>query len=203
MIFILSRLTKFAAIATVPAGLLAFSVPIAPALAWNEFDVCTTQIINSGVPANQAGVACSNALIPKELSECVATIRGRTAIAGIDALRGCYQVRRPIDLGNCVVDIVSSAPTATPTADKKSTPGAATPQNSATQNSATQNTDTNPQLAVLESCRASLLPGRYSQCVTALNRQVGGLTLSGALDSCLSAEAFPPELYPPVNANAQ
>jgi len=198
MNFILSRLTKFAAIATVPAGLLAFSVPIAPALAWNEFDVCTTQIISSGVPANQAGEACSNALIPKELSECVATIRGRTAIAGIDALKGCYQVRRPIDLGNCVVDIVSSAPSATPTADKKSTPGAAAPQNSAT-----QNTETNPQLAVLESCRASLLPGRYSQCVTALNRQVGGLTLSGALDSCLSAEAFPPELYPPVNANAQ
>jgi hypothetical protein len=199
MNFILSRLTKFAAIATVPAGLLAFSLPIAPALAnWNEFDVCTTQIINSGVPADKAGEACSNALIPKELSECVATIQGRTAIAGIEALRGCYQVRRPIDLGNCVVDIVSSAPAATPTADKKSTPGAATPQNSAT-----QNTETNPQLAVLESCRASLLPGRYSQCVTALNRQVSGLTLGKALNTCLSAEAFPKELYPPINANAQ
>jgi hypothetical protein len=195
MIFILSRLTKFAAIATIPVGLLAFSVPIAPALAnWNEFDVCTTQIVNSGVPAKQAGAACSDALIPKELSECVATIQGRTAIAGPDALRGCYQVRRPIDLGNCVVDIISSAPSATPTADKKST------GTTASQNSATQKTEINPQLAVLDSCRASLLPGRYSQCVTALNRQVSGLTLGGALDACLSAQAFPTDLYPPANA---
>jgi hypothetical protein len=182
MTFMLSRLTKFAAIATVPAGLLAFSLPIAPALAnWNEFDVCTTEIINNGVSAQLAGQACSDALIPKELSKCVSIIKSRTQIAGIEALRGCYQVRRPVDLGNCVADIVAQTPNNAIATDNK-------------------NTDNNPQLAVLNSCRASLLPGRYSQCVTALNRQVNGLTLGGALDTCLSAEAFPTDLYPPVNA---
>jgi hypothetical protein len=187
MIFMLSRLTKFVAIATVPAGLLAFSLPIAPALAdWNEFDVCTTEITNNGVPAEQAGTACSDALIPKELSECVAIIKGNTAIAGIDALKSCYQVRRPVDLGNCVADIVEQTPSSAIATDSKST-------DKADQSSA------DPQLSILNSCRASLLPGRYSQCVTALNRQVSGLTLGGALETCLSAEAFPAELYPPVN----
>jgi hypothetical protein len=138
-------------------------------------------MINNGVPAEQAGTACSDALIPKELSECVSIIKNRTQIAGIDALRGCYQVRRPVDLGNCVADIVAQTPTTAATSDDK-------------------NTEINPQLAVLDSCRASLLPGRYSECVTALNRQVSGITLGGALDTCLSAEAFPADLYPPTPA---
>lgn len=183
MVFSITRFSSSWAIAAVAAGLSFGS--LSPALAggdWNQFDACSSQLIESGVAPEQAGTACSDALIPKELSECVAAITGGTSISGLDALQNCYQVRRPVDLGNCVVDIVAE------------TPPASAPK--AGETTFTSDGGADPQVKVLESCRASLLPGRYSECVIALSRSDRGFGRNGALETCLSAEAFPKDIFP-------
>ena len=95
-------------------GLLLWNGSLLPALAdsatdWNQFDVCVTDLTTSGVDGNQSKSACAGALIPKQLSECVAMIRNGSPIEATPALQACYQVRRPVDLGNCVVDPVSDS----------------------------------------------------------------------------------------------
>ncbi|MGV2387356.1 MAG UNVERIFIED_CONTAM: hypothetical protein LVR29_00385 [Microcystis novacekii LVE1205-3] len=50
---------------------------------------------------------------------------------------------------------------------------------------------------ILDSCRQSLLPGRFSQCVIAVSRGVDKNNPSQALQTCLSAEDSP-EIHPPV-----
>ncbi|MGV2387355.1 MAG UNVERIFIED_CONTAM: hypothetical protein LVR29_00380 [Microcystis novacekii LVE1205-3] len=40
----------------------------------------------------------------------MAMIKSKTPIDGNLALQACFQVRRPIDLGHCVVDIHRAAP---------------------------------------------------------------------------------------------
>jgi len=52
------------------------------------------------------------------------------------------------------------------------------------------------QLDVLDYCRRSLLPIRYSECVVGLSVQVKGLTPSRAMETCISALDWPNELYP-------
>ena len=166
---------------SLPVGLMLLSFPMPNARAgnWNQFDVCVNQLTDNGVAADKAGVACSGALIPKELSECVSIIRSRSPIDADNALQGCYQVRRPIDLGNCVADIQGS--TLGGYTGDKTTTGTATDS---------------PSLAALNSCRKSLLPGRHSECVTALSRDTATYTPIKAMDTCLAAEDFPRDLFP-------
>ena len=171
-------------VAVLPAGLLLLALPNFPARAglnpgrWNQFDVCVNEMTNNGIPPEKAGTACSDALIPKELSSCVARIRANTPINPEKALDACYRVRRPIDLANCVSDIQR-----------------------ATLNSASKpkdNEEGQPSLSelALDSCRASLLPGRHSECVIALSRGVKGMSPQEAMNTCLSAEDFPADLFP-------
>ena len=166
---------------SLPVGLILLSLPMpnANASRWNQFDVCVGQLKNSGVAADNAGTACSGALIPKELSECVAIVRGSSPIDADNALQGCYQVRRPIDLGNCVADI------------QRATLGGYTGDKTTT-----GTTTDSPSLAALNSCRKSLLPGRHSECVIALSRDTATYTPIKAMDTCLAAEDFPKDLFP-------
>ncbi|HAC64971.1 MAG TPA: hypothetical protein DCF68_15930, partial [Cyanothece sp. UBA12306] len=131
---------------------------------------------------DQAATACSDALIPKELSKCVSMIGRATPIAGDDALRACYQVRRPIDLGNCVADIYNEIPSLSLSSDEEE--------------GETVSAEDSPLLTLLNSCRASLRPGFYSECVIAVNRNVPDLNSVQALDKCLAAEDFPRDVFP-------
>jgi hypothetical protein len=137
-------------------------------------------LTNNGIPPEKAGTACSDALIPKELSSCVARIKADTPVDPEKALAACYQVRRPIDLANCVSDIQRA--TLNSASKPKETEAAADELSL-------------PEVA-LDSCRASLLPGRHSECVIALSRDVKGMSPLEAMDTCLSAEDFPPDLFP-------
>jgi hypothetical protein len=171
---------------TLPLGLLEIAHPTVASA--NQFNDCTRQIIGTGVSPQDAGQACSDALIPKELSRCVAMIQGRTPIDGNSALLACYQVRRPIDLANCVVDIHQKVPLVATNSQKQVETGKNVP-------------DLSKQ--TLNSCRKSLLPGRFSECVIALSRDIPQSTPAEALDTCLSAEDFPRDLFPsyPQNQN--
>lgn len=191
------KLLTWATIATLPAGLGFWIFPTEFASARNQFDVCVRQIIDTGVPVNKAKVACSDALIPRELSRCVRQIHGRTTINSEDALEACYQVRRPVDLANCVTDIYRAVPIATtePTASYQTQEG--TPLSL----EADSKIQANPSLYALESCRRSLFPGRYSECVIALSRNGEETTPVQAMKICLTAEDFPRELFPTYPQN--
>lgn len=184
MVTLLRRLQSLTAIAPISVSLLILEVPLLPVVAgsadWNQFDVCVTEIAQYEVTQDKVALACSDALIPKELSQCVTMIRRATPIKGDDALDACYQVRRPIDLGHCVADIYNAIP------NLSSIP---------TENGSTT-LEEPPLLTLLTSCRASLRPGYYSECVIAVNRDLSDMTPIKALNKCLAAEDFPRALFP-------
>ncbi|MGP0129446.1 MAG: hypothetical protein ACTMUB_09360 [cyanobacterium endosymbiont of Rhopalodia musculus] len=188
MIMLLARLQSLTTIALIPVSLLIPKMSSLPVVAgnadWNQFDVCITEIAQYGVEQDKAALACSDALIPKELSQCVTMINGATPIEGDDALSACYQVRRPIDLGHCVADIYNAIPNLSLTSTETSTENLPT-------------TLTEPfLLTLLTACRASLRPGHYSECVIAVNRNLPDVTPIKALNMCLAAEDFPSALFP-------
>lgn len=191
------KIIIWTAIVTLPTGLGMWVFPTMPASARNQFDVCVQRIIGTGVLVEKAKVACSDALIPKELSRCVGQIKGRTSINPEDALEACYQVRRPVDLANCVTDIHRSVPLATtnPAASYQTEEG--TPLSL----EASSKIEADPSLFTLESCRRSLLPGRYSECVIALSRNGEETPPVQAMKICLTAEDFPRELFPTYPQN--
>ncbi len=191
---LLNSLSRFTALASLPALLLSISLPIRPAVAWNQFDVCVTELSTNGVDSQKAGVACSDALIPKELSLCVSRIKARTPIEPVIALDACYRVRRPVDLANCVVDVQAEVVNSAKTESKSSSDAETVTWE--TLASQPIGEIQSPSNAVLVSCQRSLLPGRHSECVIALSRDVQDTTPMKAMETCLSAEDFPRDLFP-------
>jgi len=155
--------------ASIYAGLLAMAIPSKPATAFTEFQICAAELVRFATVAPEAAsVACAEALRPKDLSRCVVTINRLTPTLTQDALVACTRVRRPIELSRCVSDI---------TLDKSS------------------DSRNSQALNILDHCRRSLLPIRFSECVNGLSREVDFST-SRALDTCIAAEDFPRELSP-------
>ena len=152
----------------------------------NQFDVCLEELTDSGVPVVDAQAGCADALYPKDLSYCVKTIADSTTIAPLDALKNCYQVRRPVEMGNCVVKIQN-------TVLMKSTTSTST---DTTETTIVDMDNESPIMMALNTCRASLLPDRHSQCVVALARTPEISNASEAMKTCISAEDFPREIYP-------
>lgn len=144
---------------------------------WNQFDVCVTEMTRRGVDDQAAAAGCSQALIPKEMSQCVAIITDNTKIPGNTALQSCFQVRRPVDLGNCVADLQRGVVS-----------GYVAPKS--------EGEAPDLSLSALNTCRQSLLPGRHSECVIALSRDVKDFNPQKAMDTCLAAEDFPRDLFP-------
>ncbi len=151
------------------AGLFAVVVPIPSAIAANDYERCTTDLLGTKITSEEAASACARAYFPRDLAQCVSVISGNTiangnTIAAADALTACRQVRRPKEMATCVVDIRRAMSDST-AAD------------------------------VLDSCRRSLLPNRYSDCVVGLNKSAK-IPPAKALDSCIDASYFPREVDP-------
>ncbi|MGK7958516.1 MAG: hypothetical protein AB4063_25150 [Crocosphaera sp.] len=180
MIMSLNRFFRGLGVFPVSIGLWFFTVPISEARDWNQYSVCVTQLQKFDVSGDDAAIACSDALIPKELSECVSMIGNSTPINGSDSVKACFQVRRPIDLGNCVADIYNALPSL------------------AEVDSETDTEEIN-LLTLLNSCRTSSRPGFYSECVIAAAKEVDEMTPIKAMDICLSAQDFPRSLFPAYN----
>jgi hypothetical protein len=188
----IKKIARWSAIATISLGLVEMN---RTAIAFgnnNQFSACVNQITKTGVSPQDAATACSEALIPKELSACVAMIKSKTPIDGNLALNACFQVRRPVDLGNCVVDIHRAIPVVATNLVKQ------------TETETPKETDKSTlSKQILDSCRQSLLPGRFSECVIGISRDVDKTNPAQALQTCLSAEDFPRDLFPsyPQNQN--
>jgi hypothetical protein len=186
----IKKIASWSAIATISLGLVEMN---RTAIAFgnnNQFSACISQIVRTGVSPQDAATACSEALIPKELSRCVAMIKSKTPINGNLALQACFQVRRPIDLGNCVVDIHRAAPLF----------AANSPKQTETE-TAKEPDKLGISTQILDSCRQSLLPGRFSECVIAVSRGADKNNTTPALQTCLSAEDFPRDLFPSYPQN--
>lgn len=174
--------------------------------AGNQFDVCLQQLVDSGVAVASAQTGCATALLPGELSSCVRNIASNTDIPADSALQNCYRVRRPVDLGNCVVNInrnsivnysnsasQSQANTENTTKTDTETVTTETTTNEANTTSVNQNS---PVMLALTTCRESLLPARHSECVIGLSRTPQRTSPTQAMETCLKAEDFPRNLYP-------
>lgn len=188
---LLKSLERSSAIAILSTMVLSFAIPPVPASA-NPFSDCVNSLLNEGVSGEIAGEACADALIPREYAKCVSIILGSTDITAEQAVTSCYQVRRPVDLGNCVVDIQNATLEESPS--QTTEPVSNPPEIVNTEGEAPT-----PIIIALNSCRQSLLPGRYSECVIALSRKVEQMTPIAAMNTCLSAEDFPRDLFPAYN----
>lgn len=201
----IKRFFKLTAIVFISPALLNLSVS-SPVKAENQFDVCLREIVKSGVNVGQAGTACADALIPKELSYCVQKISNNTAIKAEDALTNCYQVRRPVDMANCVVNIDKTVLIASSkTNSKTETTTEKTEENTANTETietttevieTTEETEKSPLILALETCRTSLSPSRHSECVVALSRTPQAMSAIKAMENCINAEDFPKDLFP-------
>ena len=96
---------KAAKLSLAITGLLAIALPISPASARNDFRACTGSLIRNGVAADAASAACSLALHPRDVSNCVDGVVDTMDIPASDALAACSRNRRPKDLADCVSDI--------------------------------------------------------------------------------------------------
>lgn len=99
-----SALAKVSASVSVVAGLLAIALPVPSAIAANDYERCTSDLLGAKIATEEAASACSRAFFPKDLSACVSQLSGNS-FAAAEALTACRQVRRPKDLSECVVDI--------------------------------------------------------------------------------------------------
>lgn len=161
-----SLLRKLPLTQLIIAGLSVMAVPTdAFAQSYlNEYRVCAAELLDAGVSADQAAIACGEALEPDELSLCVLRINYQTQVAGPDVLDDCFRVRQPVELANCVVRINRNASDAV-------------------------------AVNLIDYCRRSLRPAEYSQCVSGLLRRLD-ISTAKAMDSCISAEDYPNELFP-------
>lgn len=155
----------------------------------NQFDICLRELTSSGVRVEDAQVGCADALVPEQLSTCVRNITQFTSISAKDALTSCYQVRRPVDLGNCVVNINNTVLVANSKNNK-------TKDESDHNNKLEMANNQSPLMMALSSCQASLLPMRHSECVIGLSRTPQASNPVKAMETCLSAEDFPRDLFP-------
>lgn len=144
-------------------ALASFAQPVT-ASQRNNYYKCTSELIDVNVRAEEAERACSRALHPEKLAECVVKINRRTDISSSDALEICSGVRRPLELATCVVDI-------------------------------SERTQAGAAFRIMNNCRRSLLPARYSQCVVGLNRRLD-ISVVRAMDSCIETGTRIRELDP-------
>lgn len=122
---------------------------------------CLRDLQGNGVSPEISASACAGALRPTDISQCVRRITQKTKISGLDALNSCQQVRRPDELASCVLDINNS--------QSKNPP--------------------NP-LAVMDFCRRSLLPRRFSQCVIGMGQQAN-FTTEQLMNICINTKESP------------
>ncbi len=128
-----------------------------------DYRVCAGELLDRGITAEQVAIACSQALVPPDLSLCVGKISRLTPVTASDALSACNRVRRPVEMSTCVVDIFNRTTGSTPSVITSSA-----------------NT-------ILDNCRRSLLPLKFSDCVIGLSQQIN-FSSDVALRSCIAAE---------------
>lgn len=208
MVSLLNRLLRATTAVLLPSSFLVF--PIAPAGAVNQFDVCTIRLLRRDISEEQAAIACAQALEPAQLSECVLRIQGQTSVTAEAALRACFRDRRPVELAECVVNIEADAlePYLARLSSINAPPEEVIAPEPVLEDDEAIAPQPTPEVApdtlepitllALDTCRRSLLPQRHSECVIALSRDIPDLSPAQAMETCINAETYPPELFPEI-----
>ncbi|NJL83317.1 MAG: hypothetical protein HC890_10865 [Chloroflexaceae bacterium] len=197
-----------------------FRPSVFPGIPRPNYRRCAAELQASGLPGNQIAAACALALRPEELSACVLDINADTTVRAEAALEACFRVRRPDALARCVVTIQErtivpyTARLTAPAAPKQSlkqetvqpqqqqpgTGGSPQPETLKLQPSGTVTESAESiTLFALNTCRRSLLPDRFSDCVVGLANTLPDLVPTEAMQTCISAEDFPDDLFPALS----
>lgn len=136
-------------------GLMAIPKVPASAMYQSEYQSCAAELSRLDIAKEQVAEVCAKALRPREISNCIARIAQFAPIPARDGLAVCSQVRRPLELATCAIDIYNRTQDASRT-------------------------------SVLDYCRRSLLPVRFSECVVALSRELD-FSPAKAMETCISA----------------
>jgi hypothetical protein len=151
----------FALIVGLAAPVVLGSAPKAIA---NDFESCTSSLIEAGIVAAEAAGACGKALHPDDLSSCTVDVLRVAEVDAQQALVACQSDRRPLDLATCVGDIHQGLEVANST-------------------------------AVLNNCRRSVLPVRFSDCVVGV-ATAAELAVADSMTQCLAAGYRPEDVAP-------
>jgi hypothetical protein len=147
------------------AGLVSPLVMLtAPQAVANDFETCTSSLIEVGVVAADAATACGRALHPAALSSCTVDVTGAADVTADQALMACQSDRRPAELATCVSNIHQQLEVVSST-------------------------------AVLNNCRRSVLPARFSDCVVGI-ATAAELTTGESMNRCIAAGSRPVDVAP-------
>ncbi|MEO8892315.1 MAG: hypothetical protein ABI417_12400 [Coleofasciculaceae cyanobacterium] len=147
------------------AGLVAIAIPTPPAVAYTPFQICTAQLVR------YASVTPDKASV------------------------ACANALNPADYSRCVVTISERTPAVTDDAITACTRVRRPVELSTCVVDITNRSRDSQVPTVLDYCRRSLLPIRFSECVNGLSSEVDSATPK-ALDTCIAAEDYPRQLFP-------
>lgn len=146
-------------------GLVAIAFPTPPAIAYTPFQICAAQLVR------YASVAPERASL------------------------ACANVLSPADYSRCVVTMSLRTPAITNDALTACTRVRRPVELSTCVVDITNRARDSQVPTVLEYCRRSLQPIRFSECVSGLSREIDSATLK-TLDTCIAAEDYPRQLFP-------
>lgn len=152
------------------ASLLAMAIPSRPVLAYNDFQLCAARLVRLA------------AVSPEE-----------AAVACSDALD-------PEDLSRCVVTIHKLTPTLTQEALVACSRVRRPVELSRCVFNINNKARESQTAEVIDYCRRSLLPIRYSECVVGLSREID-FAVTRVLETCIKAEDFPRDYSPTFSPN--
>lgn len=96
----------FLAGALLSAGTLPLGIAAAQAQANDlDYDICASELLDAGVDAEAAAIACAGAYRPTDISSCVTGVLDAADVSVIAALTACSRDRRPDEVATCVADI--------------------------------------------------------------------------------------------------
>jgi hypothetical protein len=194
------------------------SIGCAEAFEPDTLSECTQRIADRGsVPAEDALRACFRVRRPLDLASCFTNIQEKAT-----KTYAAKPTEQPSDAQNKAYSkdsekVISQAPTeptapepTTPNlepAEPETTPTTPTPEQTQPEAAPTEtpqptnetSTSESSGALALDTCRRSLLPVRFSECVIATNNNVEGTSPEEAMKTCIRAEDFPSELYPNSN----
>ena len=96
----------FVAGALLSASTLPLLATAAQAQATDEnYDACASELLDAGLTAESAAIACAMAYRPTEVSGCVTGVLNAADVTPTAALSACSRDRRPDEVASCVATI--------------------------------------------------------------------------------------------------
>jgi hypothetical protein len=160
------------------------------------FQGCAGQLAIASLLA-MAAIPSRPANAVTEFQLCAAQLVRLAAVSPEEAAGACSDALHPKEVSRCVVTIHKLTPTLTQDALFACTKVRRPVELSSCVSDISNKTRESQTSAVIDYCRRSLLPLRYSQCVVGLSREVD-FAPSRAMEVCIQAEDVPRNLYPTI-----